>query len=167
MPTHVLIPSAPPLVSYHQNRRGILLREANRMSGVFRNIDPQPPHRPPSVYPSAFGAGGKHTRGAERGWGVNSSEDSRHCSALYMCKYFVTRIQYTLFITLKLPPPPLKFKINPFSTRNSPYTFPPSLIPLPVCLTYSLSPLLTLLHPNPPLPPQPCKPVAPGQKFSH
>jgi hypothetical protein len=24
----------------------------------------------------------------ERGWGVNSSEDARHCSVLYICKYF-------------------------------------------------------------------------------
>ncbi len=28
------------------------------MSGVFQNIDPSPPHRPTSVYPRAFGAGG-------------------------------------------------------------------------------------------------------------
>jgi hypothetical protein len=27
--------------------------------------------------------------GDERGWGVNSSEDARHCSVLYICKYFV------------------------------------------------------------------------------
>ncbi len=27
------------------------------MSGVFRNIDPPPPHRLGSVYPPAFGAG--------------------------------------------------------------------------------------------------------------
>ncbi len=25
----------------------------------------------------------------ERGGGVNSSEDARHCSVLYICKYFV------------------------------------------------------------------------------
>ncbi len=36
------------------------------------------------VYPPAFGAGGGHTRWVERGWGVNSSEDARHCSVLYM-----------------------------------------------------------------------------------
>jgi hypothetical protein len=59
------------------------------MSGVFRNIDPSPPHRPASVYPHAFGAGGGLTRWVERGWGVNSSEDARHCSVLYICKYFV------------------------------------------------------------------------------
>jgi hypothetical protein len=28
------------------------------MYGVFQNIDPTPPHRPASVYPPAFGAGG-------------------------------------------------------------------------------------------------------------
>jgi hypothetical protein len=32
------------------------------MSGVFRNIDPPPPHRPASVYYPAFGAVGGHTR---------------------------------------------------------------------------------------------------------
>ncbi len=42
------------------------------------------------MYPPAFGAGGGHTRWVERGWGVNSSEDARHCSVLYICKYFVS-----------------------------------------------------------------------------
>jgi hypothetical protein len=50
---------------------------------------PPPPLRPASVYPSAFGAGGGHTRWVERGWEVNSSEDARHCSVLYISKYFV------------------------------------------------------------------------------
>ncbi len=59
------------------------------MSGVFRNIDLPPPHRPASVYPPVFGAGVGHTRWVERGWRVNSSEDARHCSVLYICKYFV------------------------------------------------------------------------------
>ncbi len=39
--------------------------------------------------PPAFGAGGGHTRWLERGWGVNSSEDARHSSVLYIRKYFV------------------------------------------------------------------------------
>ncbi len=40
---------------------------------------------------TAFGAGGGHTRwGGEGVWGgFNSSEDARHCSVLYICKYFV------------------------------------------------------------------------------
>ncbi len=68
------------------------------MFGVFRNIDPPPPDRPASVYPSAFGAGGGHTRWVERGWGGGSIfwEDARHCSVLYIlllcgfiiCLYF-------------------------------------------------------------------------------
>jgi hypothetical protein len=59
------------------------------MSVVFQNIDPHPPHRPASVYPPAFGAGGRtHSLGRE-GVGVKSSEDARHCSVLYICKYFV------------------------------------------------------------------------------
>ncbi len=48
------------------------------MSDVFRNIYPQP-----------LGRGGGHTRWLERGWGVNSTEDARLCSVLYLCKYFV------------------------------------------------------------------------------
>ncbi len=59
------------------------------MSGVFQNIDLPPPHRRASVYPPAFGAGGGHTRWVERGVGVNILEDARHCSVLYICKYFV------------------------------------------------------------------------------
>ena len=51
------------------------------MSGVFQNIDPPTPSPP--------GAGGGHTRWMERGWGVNSSEDARHCSVLNISKYFV------------------------------------------------------------------------------
>jgi hypothetical protein len=52
------------------SRKEIILEEANpkSMSGVFQNIDPPPPHRPPSVYPPfSFGAGGGHTRWVERG----------------------------------------------------------------------------------------------------
>ncbi len=50
------------------------------MAGVFRTSDPPPPHRPASVYiPPAFGAGVGHTLWVESGWGVNSSEDDRHC----------------------------------------------------------------------------------------
>ncbi len=71
------------------SRRGIILQEANPMSGVFQKINPPPPHRPASVYPPAFGAGGANTRWAERGWGVNTLADARHCSVLYICKYFV------------------------------------------------------------------------------
>jgi hypothetical protein len=55
------------------------------MSGVSRSID-----RPASASsPPAFGAGGGHPRWVETGWGVNGSEDARHCSVLYICKYFV------------------------------------------------------------------------------
>ncbi len=43
-------------------------------------------------HPSPPGAGGGHTRWVERGWGVNGSEDARHCSVLYICKYFVQAV---------------------------------------------------------------------------
>ncbi len=59
------------------------------MSGVFRNIDPPPSHLPVSVYSPAFGAGGGNTGWVERGRGIKSSEDARHCPVLYICKYFV------------------------------------------------------------------------------
>jgi hypothetical protein len=59
------------------------------MSGVFRNIEPPPPHRPASVYPPPLVRGGGHTRWVERGWGVSSWEDARHCPVLYICKYLV------------------------------------------------------------------------------
>jgi hypothetical protein len=63
------------------------------MSGVFQNIDPPPPHHPASVYPPDFGAGVRtRTRWVERGWGVNSSEDARHCSVLRIYKYFVLQM---------------------------------------------------------------------------
>ena len=44
------------------------------MSGVFQNIDPQPPHT---------------LAGWSGGWEVNILEDARHSSVLYICKYFV------------------------------------------------------------------------------
>ena len=68
------------------------------MSGVFQNIDPPPPHRPASVYPPAFGAGGGHTRWVERGVGVNILEKARHCSVLYKCKYFVLTPVQVLYV---------------------------------------------------------------------
>jgi hypothetical protein len=58
------------------------------MSGVFRNIDSPPPHRPASMYPPLV-RGEDTLAGWREGGGVNSSEDARHCSVLYLCKYFV------------------------------------------------------------------------------
>jgi hypothetical protein len=70
------------------------------MSGVFRNIDPPTPPPPGECVPPAFGEGGGHTRhslGGE-GVGVKSSEDARHCSVLYICKYFVVcTVEVVLF----------------------------------------------------------------------
>jgi hypothetical protein len=52
-----------------------------------------PTPSPPGEWsPPAFGAGGGHIRWVERGWVVNSSEDARHCSVLYILKYFVVLI---------------------------------------------------------------------------
>ncbi len=60
------------------------------MSGVFQNIE-NIDHPPPFIARRALGAGKEHTRWVERGWGVNILEDARHCSALYMRKYFVIK----------------------------------------------------------------------------
>ncbi len=60
---------------------------------VFRNIDPPHTLTARRVCTPAFGAGGLHTRWVERGWGVNSSEDARDCSVLYICQYFVAQTQ--------------------------------------------------------------------------
>jgi hypothetical protein len=53
------------------------------------------------VYPSAFGAEGEHTRWVERGWGVNILEDAKHCSVLYICKYFVEIVLYSTYMGLR------------------------------------------------------------------
>ncbi len=60
-------------------------------SNVWRlpNYWPPTPPPPSECVPPAFGEGGGHTRWVERGLGVQSSEDARHCSVLYICKYFV------------------------------------------------------------------------------
>ncbi len=64
------------------------------MSGVFQNNDPFPPPTARRVCPPpAFGGEGG-------GW-VKSSEDARHSSVLYICKYFVA------FANPKDPPPGL------------------------------------------------------------
>ncbi len=62
------------------------------MSIAFRNIDPPPTPSPPSecvVYPSPL-VRGEYTLAGWRGEVVNSSKDARHCSVLYIRKYFVT-----------------------------------------------------------------------------
>jgi hypothetical protein len=57
------------------------------MSVAFRNIDPHPLTAQRACTPSR---GRTHSLVGE-GWrGVNSSKDARHCSVLYVCKYFVT-----------------------------------------------------------------------------
>jgi hypothetical protein len=62
------------------------------MSGVFRTIEPHPspPGECDCVPPAPPLVRGEDTLAGWRGGGgVNSSEDARHCSVLYICKYFV------------------------------------------------------------------------------
>jgi hypothetical protein len=76
------------------------------MSGAFRNIDPGPHSltvRRVCTPPPLVRAGGGHTRWVETGWGVNSSEDARHCSVLYVSKYFVLETNHYQFFTTETP----------------------------------------------------------------
>jgi hypothetical protein len=60
-------------------------------------------------HPLPLVRGGGHIGWVERGWGVNINilEDARHCSKLYICKYFV-RISISngsgvaIFVTFKM-----------------------------------------------------------------
>jgi hypothetical protein len=88
---------------------------------------PHRPHRPASVY---FGAGGRtHSLGGECMGGVNILEDTRHCSVLYIHKYFVGPTVYTLLMRYELQQnfPPSGGK-NWFINRRFLYTFQPRKI---------------------------------------
>jgi hypothetical protein len=75
------------------SRRGIILYEANPMSGVLWNIDRRVWIPPPLVR-------GEDTLAGWRGGGeLIVSEAARHCSVLYIWKYFV-------MLALLPPPPP-------------------------------------------------------------
>jgi len=56
------------------------------LSGVLQNIDPPPPSQPGKC------ASEETLAGWRGGWGVNSMEDARHSSVLYMYKYFVNLV---------------------------------------------------------------------------
>jgi hypothetical protein len=70
------------------------------MSGVFQNIHPPLPHLPASVY--RLWCGGGHTRWVERGRGVKILEDTRHCSVLYIGKYFVIVVKNQPFTSIRI-----------------------------------------------------------------
>ena len=94
------------------------------MSGVFRTINPTNPLTAWRVC-TRFGGGEDTLAGWRGGGGVNSSEDSRHCSVLNICKYFVSlSYDQVLFLPeiqssppppslslLFLPPPPTKERL--------------------------------------------------------
>jgi hypothetical protein len=56
-----------------------------KQKGFFHSASPG------ECVPTAFVAGGGHSRWMEKGVGVNIFEDARHSSVLYLyiCKYFV------------------------------------------------------------------------------
>jgi hypothetical protein len=87
-------------INFGSTKTGEKNKRAGPVEGLFckrpiqclassKNIEPHPLTARRVCTPSPFGAGGGHTRWVERGWGVNSSEDARHCSVLHLCKYFV------------------------------------------------------------------------------
>jgi hypothetical protein len=55
---------------------------------------PPSPSPPGECVPPAFGAGEDTLARGRGGWGVNILEDDRHCSVLYVCKYFVPVMKY-------------------------------------------------------------------------
>jgi hypothetical protein len=60
------------------------------MSGALRNIDPPPT---PLTARRVWCGGRTHSLGGE-GVGGYSSKDARHCSVLYICKYFLGVCDY-------------------------------------------------------------------------
>jgi hypothetical protein len=82
-------------------RRGIILQEASPMSGVFQNINPHHLTARRVCIPPPLLVRGGYTRWVERGWGVNILEDARHCSVLYIRKYFVL-LSYRLTVVAHL-----------------------------------------------------------------
>jgi hypothetical protein len=66
-------------------RRGIILKEANQMSVVFRTIDPPPLTARRVCTPPPLMRGDDTLAGRS----IVRSEDARHCSVLNICEYFV------------------------------------------------------------------------------
>ncbi len=67
------------------------------MSGVFRNIDPPPPHRPASVYYVVYPPSllrGEDTLAGWRGGGGSTIRKTPDTALLYICKYFVAACVY-------------------------------------------------------------------------
>ncbi len=73
------------LYCIHRTVEGLYCQRQSNCLASSEILTPTP--SPPGECVPLFGAGGGHTRWVERGWGVNSSEDARHCSVLYICKY--------------------------------------------------------------------------------
>jgi hypothetical protein len=61
--------------------------EDRAVSGVFQNIDPQPPSPPSECVLPPHQRRGVHTRRLGRGWGANILEDAR---------YWIGLLQYNL-----------------------------------------------------------------------
>ncbi len=81
-PSHLWLPH------HHPDRRTHRVGRVLSLFSSRRNWD-SPNPLPAVECASPLVLGGGHTRWVERGWGVNVLEDARHCSILYIRKYFV------------------------------------------------------------------------------
>ncbi len=78
-----------PTVS-HQAVEGLYCKRPIQCLASSEMLTPHPlTARRVCVYPPPLVRGVDTLAGWRGGWGVNSSEDARHCSVLYICKYFV------------------------------------------------------------------------------
>jgi hypothetical protein len=66
------------------------------MSGVFQKKSPLGE----CVYTPMPLVRGEDTLAGERGWGVNILEDARHCSVLYIRKYFVLAVNMKILLAI-------------------------------------------------------------------
>ncbi len=71
-------------------QRNYTVRGQSNVGGLPKNCPPPPPPPAGEGIPPPPLVRGEDTLARGRGGGVNSSEDTRHCSVLYICKYFVS-----------------------------------------------------------------------------
>jgi hypothetical protein len=132
-------PPPPPLVRGEDTLagwRGIRLSEANPMPGVFRNIDPPPPHRPACVYPPPLVRGGGHTRWGGGGSIVRKTPDTALYS-IYVRTLWCRGIHSACQMDQEIGSAPLFPSQAPSRLMNS-YRRPDLLPAFPDCPSYAI-----------------------------
>jgi hypothetical protein len=74
----------------HRGVEGLYCKRPIQCLASLKTLTPTPSPTGECVPPLPLVRGKDHSLGGE-GVGVNISEDARHCSVLYICKYFVHR----------------------------------------------------------------------------